>query len=91
MTHTDLISSWAKFIADDGADFLVCMPPGEEAYILIPADNAIVFASLVPLTMEQRKEYGHRGADLGASTIVVVEGPPTKCVKTLIHVNGEAQ
>jgi len=91
MTHTDLLASWAQYLTDDRADYLLLMPADEEGYIFIPADKAILFASLEPLTMKQRKAYGIRGADLGALTVVVVEGPPTKCVKTLIHIKDEAQ
>lgn len=90
MTHTDLMARWAQFLTDDNADYLLLMPAGEESYIFIPADNAILFASLNPLTMGQRKAYGVKGAKFGALTVVVVEGSPDKCFKTLIHIKDEA-
>ena len=90
MTHTDLIAAWSQFIANDGADYLLLMPSNEDACILIPADNAVLFASTQTLSIAQRKAYGERGARLGARTVVIVEGPPGKCFKTLVSVTDEA-
>jgi hypothetical protein len=89
MTHSQLIAAWANWIADDGADYMILYEPGVEPYFSIPADRTLVFVSAVPLGSPELKHFTQRGIDFGVDQILVIEGSPGDCYKTLVKIGKE--